>query len=119
MDKLYYSIGEVARILGENVSLVRYWSDGPFRDFFNPKRNAKGNRMYTAGDVERFKEIHTLVRVKGMTLDGARMRLLSEKESAGVASATRMLYLLKEIRSDLAAARESLGRFGRGKDKNE
>ncbi len=27
MEKLYYTIGEAAEMLGENVSLVRYWSD--------------------------------------------------------------------------------------------
>ena len=51
MDKLYYSIGEAAGILGENVSLVRFWTDS-FPEFLHPRRNAKGNRMYRAEDVE-------------------------------------------------------------------
>ena len=51
MDKLYYSIGEAADILGENVSLVRFWSDS-FPKFLHPRRNAKGNRMYTTEDIE-------------------------------------------------------------------
>ena len=47
MEKLYYSIGEVAGILGESVSLVRFWSNS-FPKFIKPKRNAKGNRQFTA-----------------------------------------------------------------------
>ena len=56
MEKLYYTIGEAAEMLGENVSLVRYWSDN-FSRFLKPHRNAKGNRMYTADDLEVLKQI--------------------------------------------------------------
>lgn len=47
-EKLYYSIGEVAAILGESTSLVRFWSD-TFSDFVRPERNRKGNRRFTPG----------------------------------------------------------------------
>ena len=46
MEKLYYTIGEVSRMLGENASLIRFWSNS-FSKFVKPKRNAKGNRLYT------------------------------------------------------------------------
>ena len=65
MEKLYYSIGEVADVLGENVSLVRFWSDS-FPKFIKPKRNAKGNRMFTKEDLDTFKKIHFLVRECGV-----------------------------------------------------
>lgn len=70
MEKLLYSIGEVAEILGENVSLVRFWSD-KFSSLIKPVRNAKGNRTYKPEDIRIFKSIYYLVKTKGMTLDGA------------------------------------------------
>ena len=60
-EKLYYSIGEVAEILGESTSLVRFWSD-TFSDFVRPERNRKGNRRFTPADVENLKIIHHLVK---------------------------------------------------------
>ena len=50
-EKLYYSIGEVAEILGESTSLVRFWSDS-FPEFVRPQRNKKGNRKFTPADVD-------------------------------------------------------------------
>lgn len=105
MEKLYYSIGEVASLLGENVSLVRFWSDS-FPKLLNPRRNAKGNRMYTADDVETFRQIYFLVKVCGMTLEGAYRRLLTEKDKVG--QAARMMELLQEVRSELELARKNI-----------
>ncbi len=45
-NKICYTIGEVAELLGENTSLVRFWSDN-FTDFIHPKRNNKGNRLFS------------------------------------------------------------------------
>lgn len=105
MDKLYYSIGEVAGILNENVPTVRFWANS-FPDFIRPKRNAKGNRMFTAADVEMFRNIAFLLRTCGMTLEGAARRLRDEgqKVSAGV----KVLDSLKSIREQLLEVRKSL-----------
>ena len=105
MEKLYYSIGEVAGILGESVSLVRFWSNS-FPKFIKPKRNAKGNRQFTAADVETFKQIHHLVKDKGLTLEGAGMQLASGRSS--VDKRVRALDSLKEIRAQLVEVRKSL-----------
>ena len=51
MEKLYYTIGEAAEILGESTSLVRFWSNS-FPKYIKPKRNAKGNRLFTAEDMD-------------------------------------------------------------------
>ena len=67
MEKLYYTIGEVAGILGEQVSLVRFWNNS-YPGLFSAKRNAKGNRFYVKEDVETFKQLHYLVKEKGMKL---------------------------------------------------
>ena len=44
MEKLYYSISEAAEAIGENVSLVRFWSNS-FPKYLKPHRTAKGNRQ--------------------------------------------------------------------------
>ena len=58
IEKLYYSIGEVAKILNVNVSLVRFW-EKEF-DILQPKKNKKGNRMFTVTDFENLKLIYHL-----------------------------------------------------------
>ena len=70
MEKVFYTIGEVAEILGESASLVRYWTN-TFSKFLKPKRNAKGNRLYKKEDIDTIKQIHLLVKTEGMTLEGA------------------------------------------------
>lgn len=72
-DKLYFSIGEVALAFGVNASLIRFW-DKEF-DILKPKKNAKGNRMFTQDDVKNLQLIYHLVKERGFTLDGARTHL--------------------------------------------
>lgn len=72
-DKLYYSIGEVAKAFNVNASLIRFW-EKEF-DIINPKKNNKGNRLFTPKDIENFKTIYYLVKVKGHTLEGAKQSL--------------------------------------------
>lgn len=105
MEKYFYTIGEVADILGENTSLVRFWSN-EFPKFIKPQRNAKGNRLFTKDDVETFKHIHMLVNVEGMTLEGVAKRLKGDRKE--VISKSRVLESLKDIRQQLAEIREEL-----------
>ena len=105
MDKYFYTIGEVAEILGENPSLVRFWSN-EFPKFIRPQRNAKGNRLFTKEDLQTFKHIHLLVKVEGLTLEGAAKRLKGDKKD--VISKGKVLDSLKEIRQQLAEIRAEL-----------
>ncbi|MBR4234022.1 MAG: MerR family transcriptional regulator [Bacteroidales bacterium] len=105
MEKLFYSISETADILGESVSAIRFWSN-QFPKFVKPQRNAKGNRQYTAADIEALKQIKVLVKDGGMTLEGANKRLSAEKNL--VAKRARALESLKAIRKELEAVRKSL-----------
>ena len=105
MDRLYYSIGEVAEMLGENVSLVRFWSDS-FPKFVRPKRNAKGNRMYSKDDIDMLKRIYFLVKECGMTLEGAAKRL--QVETAKIDNTVKVLDSLRRIRSRLEEIRKGL-----------
>ena len=73
LKKLYYSIGEVAKIFDVNTSLIRFWE----KEFPNvkPKKNKKGNRLFTPKDIVKIDQIYTLVKSKGYTLDGAKKAL--------------------------------------------
>ena len=104
-DKIYYSMGEVAEMFDVNQSLIRHW-ESKF-DCLRPHKNKRGNRMFTADDVEKLKQIYHLVKERGMTLEGARkvMRGASGKE---LARETELLERLQRIRSALVEVREEL-----------
>jgi DNA-binding transcriptional MerR regulator len=76
VEKLFYSIGEVAEMLGVPVSTVRFW-ENEF-DVLKPMKNKKGNRLFFPADIKNLRIIHQLVKEQGMTLSGAKKRL-SEK----------------------------------------
>lgn len=105
MAKTIYTMGEVAEILGENTSAVRYWSNY-FERFVHPVRNGKGNRLFHPEDVEALKQIRFLVKEQGLTLDGAAARLNEDRRS--VESRVKALDSLKRIREELLKARAAL-----------
>jgi DNA-binding transcriptional MerR regulator len=78
-EKRYYKIGEVAKAFNVNASLIRFW-EKEF-DIIKPKKNAKGNRMFTSEDITNFKLIYNLVKERGFTLDGAKQKLKKNPES--------------------------------------
>ncbi len=105
MEKTVYTIGEVADAIGESVSLVRYWSD-TFTKFVRPRRNAKGNRLFSPDDLETFRQIHHLVKEKGLSLDGAARQMASDRDKVG--ARVRVLSSLKSIRAQLVEIKKSL-----------
>src|SRR6201986_2487600 len=70
ISKLYYTMGEVSAMFDVNQSLLRYY-EKEF-DILQPKKNKKGNRFFTAEDVENIKVILHLIRDKKFTLEGAK-----------------------------------------------
>ena len=105
MEKLYYSIGEAAQAIGESTSLVRYWTN-EFDRHFKVKRSSRGDRKYTAEDIDTLKLIHYLVNVKGMTLEGVDKAL---KENKGaVDRSVKVLESLKTIRDQLVEVKKAL-----------
>ena len=78
LTKLYYTIGEVASMFNVNASLIRFWE----KEFqiITPKKNRKGNRLFSPKDITNLNKIYHLVKVKGFTLDGAK-KILSEKDN--------------------------------------
>lgn len=105
MDKVYYTIGEAAQILGESTSLVRFWSNS-FPKYIKPKRNAKGNRLFTAEDMDCLKQIHLLVKEQGLTLEGASKKLAADRRK--IDGRVKALDSLKEIRAQLVEVKKSL-----------
>jgi DNA-binding transcriptional MerR regulator len=78
-EKRYYKIGEVANAFNVNTSLVRFW-EKEF-DIIKPKKNAKGNRLFTPEDIANFKLIFNLVKERGFTLEGAKQKLKKNPEA--------------------------------------
>lgn len=105
MEKLFYSISEVSAILGESVSLVRFWSNS-FPKLIKPVRTAKGNRQFTKEDIETLKQIHLLVKERGMTLEGAGRQLQASRSS--VDKTVKALDSLRQIRAQLLEIKSSL-----------
>lgn len=105
-EKLYYSMGEVAEMFDVNQSLLRHWeSQFPI---LRPKRNKKGNRLFTPQDVEHLKQIYHLVKECGMTLEGAKRAMRGQRSGKGVSRDVELMERLQRIRALLVEVREEL-----------
>ncbi|HLN56424.1 MAG TPA: MerR family transcriptional regulator [Bacteroidales bacterium] len=78
IEKLYFSIGEVAEMLNVPVSTVRFW-DNEF-DILKPMKNKKGNRLFTQPDLKNLRIIHHLLKEEGMTIGGVKKRMSGKWE---------------------------------------
>lgn len=105
MAKLLYTMGEVADMLSEAPSAVRYWSNY-FEKYVKPQRNAKGNRLYHPEDIETLKQIQFMVKNQGLTLEGAMQRLKEDHRS--IDRRVKALDSLKAIRKQLVQVREAI-----------
>ncbi len=104
VEKLYYSIGEVAKIFDVNTSLIRFW-EKEF-DIIKPKKNKKGNRLFTKDDVDNLHVIYHLVKERGFTLEGAKKKL--KENRAETINHAQIVQRLKDIRSFLHQLKQSL-----------
>jgi len=104
VEKLYYSIGEVAEMFDVNTSLIRFWEKN--FDIIKPHKNKKGNRFFTKEDIENLKLIHFLVKEQRLTLEGARKKLSENRQDTVhnyevVDSLKKIKEMLLEIREEL------------------
>lgn len=104
IEKLYYSIGEVAEIFNVAPSLIRFW-ESEF-DIIKPKKNRKGNRQFTREDIDNVRTIYHLVKEKGFTLQGAKEML--RNDSQAVKDKMEMLESLRSVRNFLVELRDKL-----------
>lgn len=104
IEKRYYTIGEVARMFEVNTSLIRFW-EKEF-DVLKPKKNKKGNRLFTQKDVENLKIIYHLVKERGFTLKGAQTKMRQNMED--IARTTQVVEKLRNIKQALLEIRKEL-----------
>ncbi|CAL2083554.1 MerR family transcriptional regulator [Tenacibaculum sp. 190524A02b] len=103
-EKRYYKIGEVAEAFGVNTSLIRFWE----KEFevIKPKKNAKGNRLFTKEDIENFKLIFNLVKERGFTLEGAKQKL--KKNPDKVVTNHEIISRLEAVKAELIKIKNQL-----------
>jgi DNA-binding transcriptional MerR regulator len=104
IEKVYYTIGEVAKMFNVNTSLIRFW-EKEF-DIITPQKNKKGNRLFTKEDVDNFYIIFHLVKERGYTLQGAKEKLKENKEET--IHNIEMVKSLNKIKNFLLEIKEGL-----------
>jgi len=103
-EKRYYSIGEISKAFEVNTSLIRFW-EKEF-DILKPKKNAKGNRMFTPEDLKNLKLIFHLVKERGFTLDGAKEHLKNGQKKP--MDTLEIISKLQSIKNELLKLKNEL-----------
>lgn len=114
VEKLYFSIGEVAQQFGLNESTLRFW-EKEF-DEISPRKTKKGTRYYRQEDIEQIRLIYHLVKERGMTLSGARRKLKENRETT-----VRILEIsdrLRGVRAALVSMIEALNKAEKEQENN-
>ena len=104
IEKVYYTIGEVADMFQLNTSHIRFW-EKEF-DVLKPHKNKKGNRLFTKDDIEQIKLIYHLVKERGLTLKGAKQKLKDNKDNT--VGNHELVDRLQQIRQMLIDIKEEM-----------
>ena len=104
ITKIYFSIGEVAKMFDVSTSLIRFW-ESEF-DILKPKKNKKGDRFFTQKDVDNLHLIFHLVKERGFTLKGAKLKLRQNKEET--VNNFEVVQQLQKIREFLVEIKQGL-----------
>jgi len=104
LEKVYYSIGEVAEMFHVKPSLIRYW-EKEF-DILKPHKNKKGTRFFTQADIQNFHLIHHLVKERGMTIKGAQKKLRDNREET--VSTFEVVKILQQVKQLLLEIKEAI-----------
>lgn len=104
IQKLYYTMGEVSDMFGVNASQIRFYE----KEFevLQPKKNKKGNRLFTPEDIENLKIIFHLIKEKGFTLQGAKDHLKGNKDE--VKENQKVIDSLQRLKQFLLEVKEQL-----------
>tara|TARA_B100001758_G_C18344398_1_gene576210 strand:- start:876 stop:1211 length:336 start_codon:yes stop_codon:yes gene_type:complete len=103
-NKLFYKISEVAEMFNVNVSAVRFW-EKEF-DILKPKKNKKGNRLFTQKDIKNIHIIYHLLKERGFTLEGAKKKLKDNKNDT--INNLEIVTHLRDIKKFLEKLKEEL-----------
>ena len=103
-EKLYYSISQVAKWFNLTASQLRFW-EGEF-DILKPRKNKKGDRLFRPEDISNLKTIYHLLRIKKMTIEGAKDYLKANRNKTELEvtlkqSLTNFKYFLLELKANL------------------
>jgi len=103
-SKLYYSISEVAAKFNVNASLIRFWE----KEFgiIKPRKNAKGNRLFTQQDIDNIALIHHYVKERRLTLEGARQKIKENRND--MEHNFQIVQSLKKIRAMLLEINDNM-----------
>lgn len=104
ITKLYYTIGEVAEMFEVKTSTIRFW-ENEF-SILKPRKNKKGNRLFTPKDIENLKIIIHLLKDRKFTIEGAKKKLKENKND--VVNDLAFLESLKKVRQFLVELKENL-----------
>ena len=104
INKMYYTMGEVTEMFNVNASQIRFY-EKEF-DILQPKKNKKGNRLFTPEDVENLKIIFHLVDDKGFTLKGAKDHL--KNNSGDVKENQKIIASLERLKDFLLKLNEEI-----------
>lgn len=119
-DKLFYKIGEVARIADVKTSVLRFW-ETEF-DFLKPDKSSTGQRLYTRKEVELILQVRRLLYEDKFTIEGVKKQITSRGRIQGRASVEHKKHesavtksqidLLRLVREELKLIRNQLGKYG-------
>jgi DNA-binding transcriptional MerR regulator len=104
IEKVYFTIGEVADEFNVATSLIRFW-ESEF-SILSPKKNKKGNRQFTKSDIEKLRLVYHLVKERGFTLQGAKDML--ENNPAELQDKMEMIASLHSVKGFLVKLKEEL-----------
>ena len=102
--KRYYRIGEVAKALSVNASLLRFW-EKEFKEIQPRKKEGKA-RKYTSADIITIQKIYHLLKEKGLTIEGAKKQL--KLKNLNEDNNFELIQKLERLKSDLVKLRENL-----------
>ncbi len=100
-NKLYFKIGEVAKLANVPPHVLRYW-ESEFTAI-KPKRANSGQRLYKRADVEKVLHIKVLLHDQGFTIAGAKKLLKSGKTLEQQPGRRAFRPFLKKLKKELAS----------------
>ncbi len=104
IEKVLFTIGEVAQMMDVETTVIRYW-ENQF-EALKPKKNKKGNRLFTKEDIETVKLIRHLVKERGLTIKGAKLKLKENPE--GTTHDFEIVKKLQAIKQELVEIRDKM-----------
>lgn len=100
-DKLFFKIGEAARLTGVKPYVLRYW-ESEF-SVLKPEKSRTGQRLYRREDIAIILRIKELLYKDGYTIAGAKQCLLQKEEETNLQRAAETLRKVKEVLLDISA----------------